>query len=380
MTADNLVTPIDLRDFVKSLGWSLRQEGLPDRIYLFDNPAFPRRQLVFPMHLTAPDYSESVSRLIEKLAEMLGEQPQALLERAQSIRDDTLRFRVFNEQVGGRSIPLGFASSLIMGTQQLLKTMACTVMWPRIHHPRLALTEALQLIEKSSFGHTEHGSFVLKVSCPIQAIDVQGALDFWGVDDPFVRKVTLALRQGLEQIINAIENDTLDQLVDSLKQNAAPMVSSNLCEAIVQLHDETIDNSLDIGFDWSALRPINTQDALRRPIRIQRDYFGRIENIRRELRLSERHQEDTFVGTVERLDGEMGEDGRRAGDVILALLLQDGECVRARVTLGSDDYQKADKAHMTEGAYMKIVGKLQPGRQPRQLTEASHLELICTAG
>ena len=81
---DALVAPTDLRDFLESLGWSLREEGLPDRIYLFDNPAFPRRQLVFPMSLATPDYSESVSRLIGKLAEMLGEQPQALLERARS--------------------------------------------------------------------------------------------------------------------------------------------------------------------------------------------------------------------------------------------------------------------------------------------------------
>ena len=82
---DALVAPTDLRDFLKSLGWSLREEGVPDQIYLFDNPAFPRRQLVFPMSLTVPDYSESVLRLIGKLAEMLGEQPQVLLERARSV-------------------------------------------------------------------------------------------------------------------------------------------------------------------------------------------------------------------------------------------------------------------------------------------------------
>ena len=86
--------------------------------------------------------------------------------------------------------------------------------------------------------------------------------------------------------------------------------------------------------------------------------------------------EDTFIGTVERLDGEMGEDGQRSGEVILSLLLPEGEQVRARTNLNAQDYTKADQAHMTEGTYVKVAGKLHPGRQPRQLTELRTFDLI----
>ncbi len=373
MSRDTVVLPIDLRDFAKSLGWHLLEAGLTDRLYVLQNPNFPRRQLVFPMNVDAPDYLESTTRVLEKLGDMLLERPDALRVRAQAVRDDTLRFRVFSD-IGDRSLPLGFAGSLLAGVQQLLKAAACTVMRPRYHHPRLTLTEAQQLIEKSRFGQTEAGSFVLRVSCPIHALDVQGML---ALDDsclPFVRRVTLALRRGMEQLIRAIEADTLDRLVESLKQESNPLLSSNLCEALTQFYDEALDNSLDVAFDWSVVEPVAEADKL--PLRFQRDYFGRIEEVRRELRFFDGHMKESFIGTVERLCGEMGEDGRRSGEVILALLLQEGESIRARVALSADDYAKADKAHMTEGAYVQVAGKLQQGRQPRQMSEISRFELI----
>lgn len=250
-------------------------------------------------------------------------------------------------------------------------------MRPRAHHPRLTLTEAQQLIEKSRFGHTEPGSFVLRVSCPIHALDLQGALPMGDESDlPFVRRVTLSLKRGMEQLIDAIEGDTLDHFVDSLKSEQAPLLSSDHCEALTQFYDDALDNSLDVGFDWSALEPVAEKDMLKKPLRFQRDYFGRIEEIRRELRSFEGHSTDTFIGTVERLSGEMGEDGRRTGEVILNLLLQEGESVRAKVTLTAEEYDYADKAHMTDGAYVQVRGKLQPGRQPRQMSELSLFKLI----
>ena len=375
MNPESLVLPIDLRDFAKSLGWHLIEAGMANRLYVLQNPNFPRRQLVYPMDLTAPDYKESSDLVLEKLGELSSEPPEALRIRAQAVRDDTLRFRVYSDS-GDRSIPLGFAGSLLGGVQQLLKAAACTVMRPRYHHPRLSLTEAQQLIEKSRFGHTEAGSFVLRVSCPVHALDLQGMLALDESCLPFVRRVTLALRRSMGQIISAIEADTLDRLVESIKREPNPLLSSNLCEALTQFHDEALDNSLDVAFDWSVLEPVADKDILKSPLRFQRDYFGRIEEVRRELRSFEGHTKESFIGTVERLSGEMGEDGRRSGEVILALLLQEGESVRARVSLTSDEYEKAIKAHKTEGAYVQVAGKLQQGRQPRQMSEISRFELL----
>lgn len=376
MNPDHLIPPLDLRDFLQAHGWVLRPEGLADRRYVLQNPGFPRRQLVFPMDTTVPDYAEAVDRVIEKLSEMTNERAQTLRNRIQTVRDDTLRFRVDAPQNGDGSLPLGFAAVLVTGAQQLLKAAACTVLRPRLHHPRLALTEALLLIEKTRFGQTEPGSFILKVSCPVHALDAQGTLPFAEGSLPFVRQVTLALKRGLTQLIDAIETGALGRLIEALKQDPAPLISTNLCEAVVQLHDEGLNNSLDLWMDWSALAPIAEPDRRGQPLRLQRDYFGRIEEVRRALRPSGGHAQDTFIGTVEHLAGEMGDDGRRAGEVVLALLLPEGESVSARIRLSAEQYQQADQAHMTEGAYVQVTGKLQPGRQPRAMTELSQFALI----
>lgn len=375
MSSDKMVAPTDLRDYLKTQGWTVLQAALQDRLYVLENHRFPRRQLVYPMDMTAPDYKESLDRVLWKLGDMTGQKPESLATRVHALRDDVLRFRVFSD-ANDTSLPLGFAAALVQSTEKLLKAAACTVLRPRAHHPRLSLAEANQFVEKARFQQTETGSFVLKVACPVHSMEIQGSLDMGDGDTPFVRQVTLALQRSLFTIASAIESDTLEALVSDLKNQTAPLISSNFCEALSTMYDDGVDNSLDVGFDWSVLHTVPKGLSLR-AIRIQKDYFSRIEEVRRELRTQEQHLEESFIGTVERLDGSMDESGRRAGDVILALLLPDeGETVRVKVSLSADDYRKADTAHMTHGTYVRVTGRLRPGRQPRQLTGVSCFELI----
>jgi len=375
MTSFPTVAPIDLRDFLRSQGWILNERGLADRLYVLQNERFARRQLVFPMDMSAPDYAEAVGSVLLKVAEITGIARDALASKVQAIRDDVLRLRIFFDG-NDSALPLSFASAVVNSTEKMLKAGACTVLRPRVHHPRLTLSEASQFVEKARFGQTENGSFILRVACPVQSMEVQGILELHDDAAPFVRQVTLTVQRALTQLTNAIEADTLDAFVDDLKSSESPLVSSNLCEAISGMHDDQVDNSLDVGFDWSLLHRV-PQDVSLRPLRIQRDYFARIEEVRRELRSFELNHDDTFIGTVERLEGEMGSDGRRSGVVVLSLLLPDeGETVRARTVLSADNYAQADSAHMTNGAYVRVTGRLRPGRQPRQLTDVSLFEVL----
>lgn len=375
MTLATFIAPTDLRDFLKAQGWSLVEKALADRLYVLENSRFARRQLVFPMDITAPDFGDAVSSVFSKVADLMSVPQERLISRVMSVRDDVLRLRVFFEG-NDTALPLSFATTVVSSTEKLLKAGACTVLRPRAHHPRLTLSEASQFVEKARFGQTENGSFILRVACPVNSMEVQGSLGLETDQPPFVRQVTQTVQRALSQLTMAIEADTLDKFVDDLKTSDQPLVSSNLCEAIYSMHDDVVDNSLDIGFDWSLLyRP--PADLAPRPVRIQRDYFARIEEVRRELRALELNQSDTFIGTVERLEGEMGADERRSGVVVLSLLLPDeGESVRVRTVLSANDYATADMAHMRSGAYVRVTGCLRPGRQPRQMTDMTTFELL----
>jgi hypothetical protein len=380
MKLDPSIAPTQLRDYAKSRGWQLVKKMIDRRLYVMNHPKYERRQLVFPMDTTAPDYAEAVLLSLEKLAVLEERSPEAILKSLIEVGDDALSFRVTSDRIDERSIPLSFAASMLSGAQQLLLASACTVVKPQPVHRRMSRSEAQQFLETARFRHTQPGSFVLNVSCPVQAMDghadMKPSLLPNEPEIPFVRKTTMVLKDSLKELVAAIESDTLDSLVDHLKKDNAPQISSNFCEALANLHDDAIKNTMDISITWAALIPPPAEEAPVSIIRLPDDYFPRIAEVAQELRSTETHSEDTFVGTVERLDGEMGNDGRRSGEVVLSLLLPEGDQIRARTVLNADQYAQADVAHMQDGKYIKVTGRLQAGRQPRQLTDLSSFELI----
>ncbi|MBW0001262.1 MAG: hypothetical protein JO015_19380 [Verrucomicrobia bacterium] len=313
MTNAFLVAPTDLRDYAKSRGWVLVPDGLRDRLFVLSHPKFDRRQLVFPIDTTAPDYTEAVMLAAEKLALLEGRPLPDVLSALQEVNDDTLRFRIDTSCDVGGALPLAFVGSVVSGAQQLLLAASCTVLKPQSHHPRLSRSEAQQLIEASQFRHTEPGSFVVKVSCPVRALDVQAALFPGEVDAPFVRRTMLTVKRALHELVTAIEADTLSQLIENVQKMATPVISSNLCEALTRFEDDALKNSLEVDISWAISTPLPAGEVMPARIRIQWDYFSRIEEVRRALRSPEQHQEDTFIGTVERLDGAMQPDGPSGG-------------------------------------------------------------------
>ncbi|MFY0648006.1 hypothetical protein [Sulfitobacter geojensis] len=369
------ITATDLRDFLKGNGWATLPAAIEDGLYVLENSNFERRQLVFPIQKSAVDFVESTTNVIRKFSELSGMTTEAIVQRVLHVRNDSIRLRVQSNR-DDTSLPLGYASELVGSVEKLIKSAACTVMNPRVVHPRLSHREALQMVGHTHFGQTEVGSFVMNVSCPINALDVQGAMELTEMDAPFVRKVFNTMGTGVRQLINAVEADTLDDLVDTLKGSANPVISSNMCEAVSSMHDASLQNAVELNFMWSTTRPIN-DSLLLRPIRIQEEYFSRIEDVRKELRSEEIQSAESYIGTVERLDGDMGEDGSRSGPVLMVLLLSDeDETVRANVSLTAEQYSKAIRAHETNGAYVRVRGRLRAGRQPRSLTELSEFELL----
>lgn len=372
----SVLAPTDARDYARSLGWEVLPEAVKHRRYVLTHPDMPYRQIMIPMHAAVPDYGDAMQIAMQKLAELHGLPLAHVIMGVQTAREDTLRYRITSASWNMDSLPLSFAASLVEAAQQMLMASACTVLKPQPHHPRLHRGEAQQLVDSARFNQTERGSFVFSVSCPLNALNVQVPLPLDGEALPFVRMTTWTINRAVKALVDAVEADTLDTLIEDTKRSEKPILSSNLCEAVTRLHDDAIQNDVELSFAWAASMPLPQGYAVPETIRIQRDYFDRIEEVQRELRATERHQEDTFIGTVERLDGEMGADGRRSGDVLVALLLREGESVRAKLTLPPEQYESALEAHKTQGAYVRVTGRLYPGRQPRLLADIRYFEVI----
>jgi hypothetical protein len=94
MKSETLIPPTDLRDYAKERGWVLVKEAAKDRLYVMNHPRFDRRQLVFPMDTTAPDYGEAVTLVLEKLADIEGRRTDEVVKNVVEAGDDAIAFRV----------------------------------------------------------------------------------------------------------------------------------------------------------------------------------------------------------------------------------------------------------------------------------------------
>jgi len=370
------LSPSGLRDFVKSLGWESLPDGIVDRLYVLHHAAMPRRQIVIPMDQDAPDYAEACELALSKLADLQGMKLADLLQLAAISRDDSIYYRVTSSGAVDDGLPLSFAASLLLGAEQILLASACTVLRPQTHHPRLHRAEATQLAGHARFGHTERGSFVVRVSCPVDAMETPSLHDLAHTKESFVRMTMLTARNGVRQLVKAIEEDTLSRFVDSQRAAASPIVSSNLCEALTRLHNDDMRNNIDMSFRWATTVALPQDATADETIRIRSDYFGRIDDVRQELRAVELDRDDVFIGTVEHLNGEFSMEGNRAGEVVVALLLREGEIIKARVLLDQEQYARAVTAHLDDRALVRIAGRLRPGRQPRTMTDVTSFVLV----
>ena len=369
------ISPINLRDYAKTLGWNLLTRAVEDGLYVLSHPDYSKRQLVFPINSDAPDYEDAVEISLTKLSELSKQSLPSIISGINELRDDTIRFRIVDSRNDNNFIPLSYAITAINGTKEIFLAAASSVLKPQAHHPRLSRVEAWQLLDASRFRHTETGSFVIKISSPINALEVQGNL--FEENIPFARQTTLVINKGLRKLVTAIQADTLTQLVDEIKSGDVKEISSNLCKAITNFKEEHDDFDLFVDFNWARELPIQEDLKVSDIIKIQRDYFNIIDDVRRDLRNSERQKkrEDVFMATVEHLAGEIDDNNRRSGDVILNLYQED-EIIKAKTNLDARQYTDADTAHMTAGSYVRIKGKLHPGNQPRNLTDVSLFELI----
>jgi len=94
------MTPTDLRKYLEAQGWTVLEAGINDRLFVFENDKFPRRQLAYPMDMTAPDYHESVGGVLLKLADITGREIESVIAEAIQAKGATVdKFLVHPDEI-----------------------------------------------------------------------------------------------------------------------------------------------------------------------------------------------------------------------------------------------------------------------------------------
>ena len=364
-----------IRSYATTHGW-VSVARSKRRIALFSHPDHGFVQLQIPM-----DYDEdtplAILEIAMRIAEVEKRSVDSVIEDLEATGSDVLRLRAVSDELRGTSISFDRALGMLDSARQMLSAAACSVAYPATHHSRTDRSETRQLLARTKMGQTEIGSFVLKLLCPLDAVQ---ELPLLPEVQPFVRSTTTLVMNATSTLIGAIEQGTVNDLLEKqYNRDEPPLISSNLCKGLLDLQGSQEQGEVILSMTWGSLAhvPLPTAPST---VRLPVDYYPEIERAYRQLRPmkgeDETHQ---MIGTVETLNGDVGEDGKRSGEVILSLLLPDEtELVKAKVRLDSNDYLLAVQAHERGRTYIQLHGVLRRGDRISRIDRPEGFSLIQT--
>ena len=364
------VLPQYAREYAKSRGWQ-RVDTKRAAVAVYAVPVAGRyEEVVIPADPAIDDYPRRIIDSVLNLAEFESRQPMELLEDLLQAEADTLRFILDDTATAEGSLPVSAGLDLVEGVRRSLLAAACSTVDPgRRFHPRMSGAEADQFVKACRLKPAERGSFVIAVVCPLRAVDTGAML--MDVVEPFTRRVTSLLMQSVGEIVDAVEKDEVATLYGE-PEPGKPAITANLCEALLRMRPEP-GGMLKVAASWAPMLPLKAA-SVPQVVRLRAEYFDQVSDVYERLRPTEVPKAGMYVGTVETLNGAIGEDGQRSGEATLQVLVEN-ELAKTRVDLDAAQYRAADEAHMS-GELVGVLGKLHRGRRVHRIAEIEKFWLL----
>lgn len=361
------VKPQQVRSYALARGWQRISQRNPN-LAVFGHANADFEQLLVPMDDELLDYDRRLAEVVETLAGFEQRSAESILADLLTSDADIVRFRVTSPATDGGSIPLAEGIRLLEGAKRSLLAAAHSVLNPVRHHPRMRRSEAQQLLSKCHMGQTERGSFAISISCPLRAVEADQPL-LAGVET-FTRKAVSALLRSVHQIVQAIDADEVQQLLTPAEDQIP--VSVNLCDALLQMQPPEEESHLDLGVSWAS----SSAPLIQLPpsVRVRHEFFAIIADVARDLRPAQAPATSLFVGHVENVGGELGDDGRMQGEVVLSLMFEES-VQAARVTLGPEDWLIAHAA-LASHSVVRLKGILHPGSRTHRITDVTEFAVL----
>ena len=380
------LNPVDVRRYAIAEGWQ-RVEGVNGGIALYQHPDSALDQLIIPLDPAIDDYGQSMAEVIARLAQRASVSEIQILDDLLISACDVLRFRLDEPESQGGSIPLEQGISFLAAAERVLLSAACSVIQPQVFHPRLSRAEAEQLVKACRMEQTERGSFTLKIACPLDAVDLEPDSDKStplfdkiaepeptgrSVKEPFARQVTRFLMRSVDRMSKAIDADKTDTLL--VHKAGEPVLSANLCEALLAMQPNAERSHLALQSTWSRAIAAPPEEEVPTVVFLRSEVFPQIEKLARAFRPATEPRRSKFVALVDSLMGGPDAEGHVQGDVYLMLFDTEGT-IRARATLDADQYHTAWEAH-GRAAYVTLNGILIRERRIHRIERVSDLKLL----
>lgn len=357
----------DISRYLRMRGWQ-RSVGKRSGISVF------RNSLGTEILLPSSEYSDYDDRIFSALASIATNEEcsvNQLVDQISTPASDLIKLGLVDDSTESGSVPFKEGLRLLNGARKALAATACSVVQPQNVHLRLQRTEVDTFLDQCRLGQTERGSFIVHLVCPIEPLPFEDLQIKVGSRDrlTFGRKVTRGFVEATKKLVDAIDNETVEQLISG---NETYSISANFCEALVEMQPDGERSTLVIASKWDEFT-LNTPNLPLQPIRLKKRHFRAIEQVGTELRVPlEQSKPQVYGGYVDELKGEQNSAGVMEGEVILTILTEDEQQIRARVILNSDDYAKAGQAHLASKIVL-VKGEL---HRRARLHEIRNYELL----
>ena len=331
--AIGLVSPSALSAYARTSGWA-KVEPFGDHSDVYTGTGLP--EIILPRTPQLGDYLNVVSHLIKIFADVAELDELTLYRDLVTSDRDVTRVSIPVDSPDG-TISINEGANLASGARDMLLAAACALESPRPLYRPGANKEANEILQRTRFGHTEQGSFVVTLLSPVIPPLVQVPLlpNIESNDDPVDRKVTKRLMTALEATRRATER-TIGGDTQAFSEAVQSGVSANLCEALVNLVEPF--RKLDVSTTWARTRPMGTARQL---VFFSNNDAPILKEAARTFRSLEPKLDERLVGWVQRLKRDESETD---GTITLRASI-DGRLQSVSATLTQLDYNQAIEAH-----------------------------------
>ena len=328
------ITPAALAAYARGEGWiRTGTYGKFADVYT----AAERPELLIPRTDRVADYAGVVSELIGILAASCGRDQFALYRDLIGADRDLVRVRARGADDDG-SLSIDAGVGLVSYARELLLAAACAASNPQSLYRAGANKEASDYMNRVRLGQTEQGSFVVTLLAPVPPL-LQAPLDAaWTdfEDEPYDRKVTRRLMDGLEACRSAAELASAGNGMVEFERGVDRGVSANLCEAVAKLVEYSA--GLEVGVTWARTRP---GPQVHRKVSFSTSDAEILKEAARTFRAHRSRQDVELFGTVYKLQRDQAQ---LAGQVTLKALV-DKRIQSVKAMLDQASYSLAVQAH-----------------------------------
>lgn len=202
----------------------------------------------------------------------------------------------------------------------------------------------MSFINDVRLGQTERGSYIVKVISPLpkELSNKQTTIPSIPEIPPFQRQAVERTFIGLNSLKEVLTETHKrgEFFFDPFYERISDGVNADLCEALLGKGENRDNSPLNFSVSWSPAFVLNIKESIPIKITFEPKYYDYIEEAAKEFRKKE-PEEVVFSGYVVELYKEH-ENGD--GDITIATHLDDRRR-KIRMTLSSNDYKLATKAH-----------------------------------